>query len=155
MKEVYTFPSAIGFISVETDNGAVVSVTISETGIENTGNPLAVETRRQLEEYFDGKRISFDLPLAPVGTEFQNKVWNELKHIPYGETVSYKYIAHRIGNPNASRAVGMANNKNPIPIIIPCHRVVGSNNKLVGYAYGLDMKQKLLNLEKRIINLKG
>lgn len=92
--------------------------------------------------------MKFDLPLDARGTEFQKKVWNELLRIPYGETKSYKDIAVAIGNEKACRAIGMANNKNPIPIIIPCHRVIGSNGKLVGYAGGLNVKEKLLNIEK-------
>ncbi|MBU3160256.1 methylated-DNA--[protein]-cysteine S-methyltransferase [Clostridium frigoris] len=103
---------------------------------------------RQLQEYFSGKRKVFDLPLAPSGTEFQQKVWHALREIPYGKTNSYKDIAKNIGNIKAARAVGMANNKNPILIFIPCHRVIGSNGKLVGYAGGLDVKEKLLNIEK-------
>lgn len=101
----------------------------------------------QIREYLDGKRKVFDLPLHPNGTEFQIKVWKALTEIPYGETRSYKDIAISIGNEKACRAVGMANNKNPIPIIIPCHRVIGANKKLVGYAGGLDLKERLLDLE--------
>jgi len=104
---------------------------------------------RQLEAYFAGQLEIFDLPLAPEGTSFQQKVWTELCKIPYGETISYGDLACRIGNPNASRAVGLANGSNPIPIIIPCHRVIGSNGKLTGYGGGLHIKEKLLALEKR------
>lgn len=103
----------------------------------------------QLEEYFNGERKEFDLPLDPKGTDFQKKVWNALRNIPYGETRSYKQVAAAIGQANASRAVGMANNKNPLIILIPCHRVIGANGSLVGYAGGLDVKQKLLDLEKQ------
>lgn len=120
---------------------------------ENT-NLIILECMKQLDLYFSGKLKNFNLPLNPVGTEFQKKVWDELLNIPYGETRTYKEIAIAIGNTNASRAVGNANNKNPIGIIIPCHRVIGSNNKLVGYAGGLDKKEKLLNLEKNFTNLK-
>ena len=101
----------------------------------------------QIREYLDGQRKVCDLPLHPNGTEFQIKVWKALTEIPYGETRSYKDIAISIGNEKACRAVGMANNKNPIPIIIPCHRVIGANKKLVGYAGGLDLKERLLDLE--------
>ena len=101
----------------------------------------------QIREYLDGQRKVFDLPLHPNGTEFQIKVWKALTEIPYGETRSYKDIAISIGNEKACRAVGMSNNKNPIPIIIPCHRVIGANKKLVGYAGGLDLKERLLDLE--------
>jgi len=109
---------------------------------------LLKEASRQLAEYLDGFRKTFDLPLNPQGTEFQKKVWNALCDIPYGEIRSYKQIAEAVGNPKASRAVGMANNRNPIMIFIPCHRVIGSNGSLVGYGGGLDMKEKLLSLEK-------
>ena len=107
----------------------------------------------QLHAYFAGELETFDLDLAPQGTSFQQKVWNELLKIPYGETVSYGDLARRIGNPNASRAVGLANGTNPIPIVIPCHRVIGSNGKLTGYGGGLSIKEKLLGLEKRHLRL--
>ncbi len=106
------------------------------------------EAVRQLEAYFSGKLKSFDLKLAPEGTEFQKSVWRALCKIPYGETRTYKDIAESIGNPKAYRAVGLANNRNPISIIVPCHRVIGSNGKLTGYACGLDIKAFLLNLEQ-------
>jgi methylated-DNA-[protein]-cysteine S-methyltransferase len=111
------------------------------------------ETIRQLRAYFAGEIESFDLPLAPAGTTFQQKVWSDLRKIPYGETISYGELAKRIGNPKASRAVGLANGSNPIPIIIPCHRVIGSNGKLTGYGGGLPIKEKLLALEKRQLRL--
>ncbi|GIC79211.1 methylated-DNA--[protein]-cysteine S-methyltransferase [Moritella sp. F3] len=106
------------------------------------------EAKQQLREYFTNKRQVFELRLNPLGTVFQRHAWQQLIKMPYGETRRYKDIAAGLGNPNASRAVGMANNKNPIPIIIPCHRVIGANNKLVGYAYGLELKQQLLALEQ-------
>ena len=109
---------------------------------------LLNQTTKQLDEYFEGKRKKFELSLNPSGTEFMKKVWKALEEIPYGETKSYKQIAETIKNPKASRAVGMANNKNPIPIIIPCHRVIGAHGELVGYALGLEMKKLLLELEK-------
>jgi methylated-DNA-[protein]-cysteine S-methyltransferase len=111
------------------------------------------EPVRQLRAYFGGEIEEFDLSLAPEGTPFQQKVWHELCRIPYGETISYGELARRIGNPNASRAVGLANGSNPIPIIIPCHRVIGSNGKLTGYGGGLPIKEKLLALEKRQLRL--
>lgn len=111
------------------------------------------ETIRQLRSYFAGKLESFDLPLAPEGTPFQLEVWRRLCEIPYGETISYGELARRIGNPNASRAVGLANGSNPIPIVIPCHRVIGSNGKLTGYGGGLPIKEKLLALERRQLSL--
>ena len=102
---------------------------------------------RQLDEYFAGKRQDFDLPLAPEGTEFQRQVWRGLQQIPYGETWSYGELARHVGRPKASRAVGAANGLNPIPVIIPCHRVIGSNGKLTGFGGGLETKSFLLNLE--------
>ncbi len=111
------------------------------------------ETIRQLRTYFAGELESFDLPLAPEGTPFQLDVWKRLCDIPYGETISYGELARRIGNPNASRAVGLANGANPIPIVIPCHRVIGSNGKLTGYGGGLPIKEKLLALERRQLRL--
>jgi len=107
------------------------------------------EVVRQLEAYFDGKLKDFDLPLILDGTEFQLLVWNNLRKIPYGETISYGQLAKRIGSPDAARAVGLANGSNPIPIIIPCHRVIGSNGDLTGFGGGLPLKKKLLALESR------
>lgn len=106
----------------------------------------------QLDEYFQGKRTVFSLPFKLTGTPFQLAVWKELQNIPYGKTISYKEIAQKINKPKAYRAVGMANNKNPLPIIIPCHRVIGSNGKLIGYAGGLKLKNYLLELEKSHTN---
>jgi methylated-DNA-[protein]-cysteine S-methyltransferase len=111
------------------------------------------DTFRQLKSYFAGTLYEFDLPLSPEGTRFQLAVWKRLCAIPYGETISYGELARRIGNPKASRAVGLANGSNPIPIIIPCHRVIGSNGKLTGYGGGLPIKEKLLALERRQLTL--
>lgn len=111
------------------------------------------ELKKELSEYFGGKRREFKIPLAPDGTPFQKQVWEALQRIPYGETRSYKEIAEAVGNPKACRAVGMANNKNPIPIIIPCHRVIGSNGSMVGYAGGLTIKTQLLSLEQKSVEL--
>jgi methylated-DNA-[protein]-cysteine S-methyltransferase len=111
------------------------------------------EAIRQLKEYFAGRRSEFDLPLAPEGTEFQRNVWKRLQEIPYGETISYGELAKRVGNPNASRAVGAANGSNPIPIVIPCHRVIGANGKLTGFGGGLPAKQALLALEAQQLRL--
>jgi len=109
------------------------------------GDPAAPGLFRRTE--------AFDLKLAPEGTQFQRNVWRELAEIPYGETISYGQLAQRIGNPRASRAVGLANGSNPIPIVIPCHRVIGSNGKLTGYGGGLAMKERLLALERRQLRL--
>ena len=110
--------------------------------------PLLRQAAAELAAYFAGDLREFTVPLAPKGTPFQQKVWTALREIPYGETRSYKEIAAMVGNEKACRAVGMANNRNPLPIFIPCHRVVGTNGKLVGYAGGLDVKTFLLELEK-------
>lgn len=152
MMNVIYYDAKIGKIKIEENGMAITKVEFIGKDIqEEIGNEteLLKETIKQLEEYFEGKRNFFDLPLEPKGTEFQKKVWKTLIEIPYGETRSYGDIAKIIGNEKASRAVGMANNKNPIPIIIPCHRVIGANGKLVGYAGGLDLKMKLLELEKQ------
>ncbi len=114
--------------------------------------PLS-EATRQLHAYFAGELENFDLQLAPEGTPFQLGVWRRLCDIPYGETISYGELAGRIGNPKAARAVGLANGSNPIPIVIPCHRVIGSNGKLTGYGGGLPIKEKLLALERRQLRL--
>ena len=116
---------------------------------EEDATPLLRETARQLREYFAGKRRDFTLPLAPQGSEFQKKVWAALQTIPYGETRTYKQIAEQIGHNLAFRAVGMANNRNPIGILIPCHRVIGHDGRLTGYAGGLGIKERLLDLEKK------
>lgn len=110
--------------------------------------PVLKAAKRQLEQYFRGRRQQFDIPLAAQGTPFQLRVWQQLQSIPYATTCSYQTIAQGIGNPNAARAVGMANNKNPLPIIVPCHRVIGANGQLVGYGGGLPIKQQLIALEQ-------
>jgi len=115
--------------------------------VEDKKHPILLETQKQLNEYFSGQRQVFDLPLDFEGTEFQQKVWQALLTIPFGETRSYKQIAEQLGNVKAVRAVGAANGKNPISIIAPCHRVVGANGKLVGFAGGLENKEILLKLE--------
>jgi methylated-DNA-[protein]-cysteine S-methyltransferase len=113
------------------------------------GTPVLERAAKQLREYFAGKRAEFDLPLAPEGTAFQQSVWKQLCEIPYGSTISYGELARRVGNSKASRAVGAANGQNPIPIVIPCHRVIGSNGKLTGFGGGLPIKERLLALEAR------
>lgn len=151
---VYFYETKIGTIGIRENSKYITDIYFSK--IDTNDNIKETELIKkcflQLKEYFEGSRKDFDLPIQPEGTEFQKKVWDELLKIPYGETKSYKDIALAIGNEKACRAVGMANNKNPIPIIIPCHRVIGSNKKLVGYSGGIDVKEKLLNIEN--INLK-
>lgn len=155
MKNVLYYETLIGKIAiVEEDNTIVELCFINEDirefkDVKEVKTPLLEEARKQLDEYFKGKRKVFKLPFNLKGTEFQKKVWKALLDIPYGETFSYKEVAKNIGNENASRAVGNANNKNPLPIFIPCHRVIGANGKLVGYAGGLDIKVKLLELERK------
>ena len=150
----------IGELAICEENGKIVLVNVVKTkeDIEEMAKnsiqketSLIKNTKQQLDEYFAGKRKKFDIPIKLDGTDFQIKVWKELLKIPYGETCSYLDIAKCIGNPKASRAVGMANNKNKIIIIVPCHRVIGSNKKLVGYACGLDVKEKLLELEREYL----
>ena len=118
---------------------------------ENSKHPVLINAENQLKEYFSGKRNAFDLKLDFAGTEFQRKVWAALLTIPFGETRSYGQIAKQIGNPKAVRAVGAANGKNPISIIAPCHRVIGSNGKLTGFAGGLEIKAHLLGLERAVL----
>jgi methylated-DNA-[protein]-cysteine S-methyltransferase len=120
----------------------------AHTDYTKTETPLIKKTAAQIEEYLAGKRKQFTIPTALHGTEFQMAVWRALQNIPYGETRSYKEIAAFIGRPKALRAVGMANNRNPISIIVPCHRVIGSDGSLTGYGGGLPLKQRLLELEK-------
>lgn len=150
----YTYDTSVGEITISCRDGAVTGIRFGKTvpgdsGLEETRTSLTDQAYRQLEEYFAGKRTEFDLPLDMEGTEFQKKVWKALLEIPYGETRSYKEIAARIGDEKACRAVGMANNRNPIAIVVPCHRVVGAGGSLTGYAGGLDLKEKLLTLEKQ------
>ena len=158
MKNVFHYDTKIGKIGIEENGSAITKIYFINNDDEQAEilgeneTALLKEAIKQLNEYFDGKRSSFDLKLQLQGTEFQKKVWNALIEIPFGETRSYGEIAKIIGNEKASRAVGMANNKNPIPIIVPCHRVIGANGKLVGYAGGVDIKEKLLNIEKNNAN---
>ncbi|MGE9965543.1 methylated-DNA--[protein]-cysteine S-methyltransferase [Fusicatenibacter saccharivorans] len=148
----YTFYTRLGDMTVGCTASSIVMLSLNSKifSKSNTNLPdLAYETEKQILEYLDGKRTNFTLPLAPKGTDFQRKVWDALLTIPYGETRSYEEIAIAVGNPKGCRAVGMANNRNPIMILIPCHRVIGKNGKLVGYGGGLDVKEALLELEGR------
>ncbi len=148
-----TFTSPLGPICLTEEDGFLTDVGFCTTKAEAADeSPLLAEAEHQLAEYFLGLRQNFDLPLNPKGTAFQQKVWQALLQIPYGQTASYKEIACKIGNEKAYRAVGLANHNNPIGIIIPCHRVVGANGNLTGYAGGLEKKQKLLELEQRVIS---
>ena len=139
--------STVGWIQLCADEQTLLSCTFVEgKGIENRNN-IINETMKQLKEYFNGTRMTFDVPLKLLGTEFQIKVWKALIKIPYGKTCSYADIASAIGNSKACRAVGNANNKNKFAIIIPCHRVIGKNKKMVGYAAGIDKKEYLYAFE--------
>ena len=143
----YSYDTIIGKIFIAEKNGFIAQVSFKEISAEKKETTLIKKTYLELAEYFNGKRQIFNVPLSPEGTPFQKKVWEELKKIPYGQTATYKEIAKGIDNEKACRAVGMANNKNPIAIIIPCHRVIGSNGSLTGYAGGLTVKNKLLQIE--------
>ena len=149
MKCLYGYDTPVGHIYITADEDTLYSLGYSAPQDNLPQRELSVHRTvfRQLTEYFAGKRKTFDVPLAPHGTSFQKKVWKALLNIPYGQTVSYQDIALTAGNIKACRAVGMANNKNPIAIIIPCHRVIGKNGRLTGYAGGLAVKEKLLQLE--------
>lgn len=146
----HIYPTIIGKLLIAEENGRLVRVGFNEhlpTGCTDCRTSLLDKAFAEIGEYLSGQRRSFDLPVAFKGTPFQQKVWQTLQTIPYGETRSYQEIAVQTGNPKACRAVGQANNKNPIGIIIPCHRVIGKSGKLVGYAGGLNVKEYLLKLE--------
>ena len=143
--------TSIGWVGIAEEGGLITHLFFGKDygppGVKRGVSPLLTEAFRQLNAYLAGHLKTFLLPLAPAGTPFQKRVWNILVDIPYGQTASYKDVAVKAGNPQATRAVGMANNRNPIAIIIPCHRVIGSDGRMVGYGGGLDMKVKLLALE--------
>ena len=148
----FNYKTLFGIIVIESNGTSVTSIK-SDISLKPTGSyapdVLTDKAAGQLNEYFTGKRERFDVPLSPFGTDFQCLVWDALLKIPFGETRSYKQIAQMIGKPGACRAVGLANNRNPIWIMIPCHRVIGSDGSLTGYGGGLDMKRRLLELESR------
>ncbi len=159
MKSSATVHTCLGEITIIESEGDIVTVSLGNKNPSKDAvaqeSPVLKNAAQQINEYLAGDRKEFSLRLNPDGSAFQKKVWAALMTIPYGETVSYKEIAERIGQPGAARAVGMANNKNPILIAIPCHRVVGASGSLVGYAAGLDVKEKLLALEKAQIDCKN
>lgn len=150
MSNLFFYETDLGIIGIRDNNNAITEVFYSKSKINDhlKETHLIRECFNQLKEYFQGTRREFTIPIEAEGSEFQKKVWKALLDIPYGQTRTYKEIAIAIGNEKACRAVGMANNRNPISIIIPCHRVIGANGKLVGYGGGLDIKEKLLNIEK-------
>lgn len=142
------YKSPIGNLEITCKNNELVSLKIVKTTTNNGIDTAFIEgIKLQLDEYFSGKLQIFDIKINPEGTEFQKLVWNQLQKIPYGKTKSYSEIARTIGNPNAQRAVGSACNKNPIMLIIPCHRVISKNGNISGFAYGNTVKQKLLEIE--------
>ena len=146
--EYVVIQSLLGPLTLTATETALTGIAFGRwmAGQENR-TPVLAQAVRELEEYFNGRRREFTVPLAPEGTAFQKIVWEELRKIPYGETASYKDIAVRLGKPGAAIAVGQANSKNPIPIIIPCHRVIGASGKLVGYTGGIHIKKALLAVE--------
>ena len=155
-----TFESPVGPLFLAGDSDALQSLSFESSSRavfppsdwkQNTA--VFQEVMRQLQAYFGGELREFQLPLAMAGTEFQLRVWNALRLIPYGETISYAQLAVRVGNSKATRAVGLANGSNPIPIIIPCHRVIGSDGSLTGFGGGLSTKKKLLELEHKQLRL--
>lgn len=152
------FHTALGWMKISADEDHITSVVFDdndEMGLlePETENPLLLKCREQLQEYFEGKRHDFDLPLAPKGTGFQQEVWQNLMRIPYGHTISYLTLAQTLGDINATRAVANANGRNPLAIIVPCHRVIGSNGSLTGYAGGLWRKKWLLGHEMGVQEL--
>jgi methylated-DNA-[protein]-cysteine S-methyltransferase len=150
-----SFDSPVGIVHLVGDGGRLTGLYLD--ALPHRHGPVEPDegrlddVRSQIEEYFAGRRIEFDVELRPTGTPFQLAVWEALRTVGYGETASYVEIARQIGRPTASRAVGAANGRNPISIIVPCHRVIGSTGKLVGYGWGVERKQWLLDLERRAV----
>jgi len=148
-------PSPIDDLLLTTDGRALTGLYMAPHTIgldfeRDDEHPVLVDAARQLTAWFAGERIDFDLDLAPAGTEFQRRVWDELRRIDYGETISYGELARRVGRPGAARAVGLANGRNPISVIVPCHRVIGADGSLTGYGGGIERKRRLLDLEARL-----
>jgi methylated-DNA-[protein]-cysteine S-methyltransferase len=149
--------SPIGRLILASDGTALVGVWMANASPRDASwshhkgdDDILAKTREELEEYFDGRRRTFDVPLAPNGTEFQRSVWHALTEIPFGTTISYAELARRVGNEAAVRAVGAANGRNPIPVIVPCHRVIGSDGSLTGFGGGLPRKKWLLQHERAL-----
>ncbi len=157
MEYGYSYDTPVGKLWIVEKDSAITCIGFEK----HSSNALISETELikyaafQLQEYFEGKRTQFDFPLNPEGTDFQKQVWKELCRIPYGKTCSYKDIAVAVGNPASCRAVGMANHRNPLMIVVPCHRVVGADKKLTGYAGGLDVKEFLLRMESEHSGIGG
>lgn len=154
-ENVYTILSSkLGDVTIQANDDGLLGIWFEtyttkpqELGVEDRKHNVLAQACKQLTEYFEGSRKTFDVPLAAKGTDFQKQVWQALTQIPFGETWSYQDLANTIGNPKAVRAVGLANGKNPISVIVPCHRVIGKSGKLTGYAGGLERKEALLKLE--------
>ncbi|WP_104403133.1 methylated-DNA--[protein]-cysteine S-methyltransferase [Vibrio penaeicida] len=154
-ENVYTILSSkLGDVTIQANDDGLLGIWFetyttkpNELGREDCKHNVLAQACKQLTEYFEGSRKTFDVPLAAKGTDFQKQVWQTLTQIPFGETWSYQDLANTIGNPKAVRAVGLANGKNPISVIVPCHRVIGKSGKLTGYAGGLERKEALLKLE--------
>ena len=150
-----TLDSPVGDLLLTSDGAALTRVLFAPydvaPGWVDERDTVLAEAVRQLDAYFAGRRTDFDLPLEPAeGTDFQRRVWLRLREIPYAHTINYGQLAGRVGNPNASRAVGLANGRNPLSIVVPCHRVIGADGSLTGYGGGLDRKRLLLDLERRV-----
>ena len=145
--------SPIGKLLITSDGEAITGLHMEpHPNVQSAGEDKIVQkAAKQLREYFDGKRTTFDLPLNLEGTTFQKQVWKALCKIPFGKTISYAELARRVGNPNACRAVGLANGRNPVGIVVPCHRVIGANGTLTGYGGGLNRKKFLLELEGQLV----
>ena len=150
--DFWMFNTPIGYMGLGAENDALVRVYLPNAPTPRLmprKTPLLEQAEQQLQEYFRGARKTFALPLAPEGTPFQNRVWAELQIIPYGQTCTYKQLACMADCPKGFRAVGMANNRNPLPILIPCHRVIGADGSMTGYTGGVELKRILLDLEKK------
>jgi methylated-DNA-[protein]-cysteine S-methyltransferase len=149
-----TMASPLGPLALVSDGTALTEVHFDDTGTaedpDSVQDPILAAARAQLEEYLAGRRLGFDLPLRPGGTQFQRAVWEALPAIPYGRTLTYGTLAARLGHPAAARAVGLANARNPLAVVVPCHRVVGAGGALVGYAGGLQRQRFLLELETQV-----
>ena len=145
----FAVESAVTSLAVTSEGGVVTRIELNSRGRRPPKNQFERRVARELRDYFAGKRTDFTFPVRPAGTDFNQRVWRELARIPYGETCTYGELARKIGRPQAARAVGTANGRNPIPIVLPCHRVVAAGGKLGGYGGGLELKRKLLELEGR------
>ena len=151
-----SYNSPIGKLLITEENGAITNIFFDSSPIctvPKQPTPLLEKTIIQLDEYFQGNRKQFDIPLSPKGTPFQQKVWSALLTIPYGKTVNYAELSQQIDNPKAYRAVGQANKKNPIIIVIPCHRVIGKNGSLTGYSEGIDIKKQAIKTRKNYLKI--